>query len=85
MNKYLQEKQMLEEMIEWISHRIKELPEEKSIYYKDMKENLKWELKNDAQKLIEWSENEIAGYQSFLAECREKLKNMGKKMSEKRK
>jgi len=41
----MKESEVLEEMIEWINNRIKELPEEKSIYYKEMKLNLKWELR----------------------------------------
>ena len=41
----MKESEVLGEMIEWINKRIKELPEEKSIYYKEMKQTLRWELK----------------------------------------
>lgn len=37
--------EVLKEMIDWLTRRIKELPEEKSVYYKDMRLTLKWELK----------------------------------------
>lgn len=50
----MKESEMLKEMIEWIGNRIKELPEEKSIYYKEMKQTLKWELKTILER-----ENEV--------------------------
>lgn len=41
----MNEQQTLEEIIKWIERRIKELPNGDSIYYKEMKESLVWELK----------------------------------------
>lgn len=44
---------VLKEMIEWLNNRIKELPGEQSIYYKDMKESLEWELKTVLEREAE--------------------------------
>ena len=52
----MKESEVLKEMIEWLDKRIKELPEEKSIYYKDMKISLKWELKTALESEVETGE-----------------------------
>ncbi len=45
------EQQVLEEIIEWVGRRIKELPNGESIYYKEMRESLRWELKTVKERL----------------------------------
>lgn len=52
MNRHLEEKQVLEEMITWIDNRIKEMNGEAPAY-KDMKESLEWELKTVNERIKE--------------------------------
>lgn len=46
----MKESEVLREIMEWIKKRIKELPEEKSIYYKDILLGFKWELKTTLER-----------------------------------
>lgn len=49
----MKQSDVLKEMIEWVKNRIKELPGEQSIYYKDMQESLEWELKTVLERETE--------------------------------
>ena len=52
MDRLLNEKQVLEEMIAWVDKRIKEMKGEAPAY-KDMKESLEWELKTVNERIKE--------------------------------
>jgi hypothetical protein len=47
------EVQTIKEILVWIRNRIKELPEGKSIYYKDLEESFKWELKTAKERELD--------------------------------
>lgn len=44
------EVETIKEILVWIRNRIKELPEEKSIHYKELENNFKWELKTALER-----------------------------------
>lgn len=44
------EVETIQEILVWVRNRIKELPEEKSIHYKDLEESFKWELKTALER-----------------------------------
>ena len=50
MNRHLEEKEVLEEMIEWLNKRIAEMKGEAPAYL-EMKESLEWELKSVNERI----------------------------------
>lgn len=49
----MNEIETIKEILGWIRKRIKELPEEKSVYYKEMEESFKWELKTAQERGVD--------------------------------
>ena len=46
----MNEVETIKEIISWIDKRIAELPEGGSIYYKELRETFKWELKTAQER-----------------------------------